>query len=87
MMAVQEPDRTSGKARYLREFLILTGTTSERKIKGNDDVKSWHLAGDRLLGAMCRGLGRGAGKLGAGQDRRPTLRTPSVRLVTNRRKA
>jgi len=56
MMAVQEPDRTSGKARYLREFLILTGTTSER------------------LGAMCRGLGRGAGKLGAGQDRRPTLR-------------
>ena len=38
------------------------------------DVKSRHPARDRVFGAVFRKLGRGAGKLGAGKERRPTLR-------------
>lgn len=35
--------------------------------KGNDDVRSWRLAGDRFFGVVCRKLGKGARRLGSGQ--------------------
>jgi hypothetical protein len=37
------------------------------------DVKSRHPARNQLFGAVFRGLGRGAAKLKAGKERRPTL--------------
>jgi hypothetical protein len=50
----------------------MPGLTTKRS-RGCHDLSARRLVGDRLFGAVFRGPGRGASKLGSGQDRRATL--------------
>src|SRR5262245_36735412 len=64
------------RSRYDRVHFSFACTWGCGRAKNADalDVKPWHPTRDRSFGAVFRELGRGAGKLGAGKERRPTLR-------------
>jgi hypothetical protein len=50
------------------------GGQSRPRSRGSHDVSAQRPVGNRLFGALCRRPGRGASRLGPGQDRRATLR-------------
>ena len=58
-----------------RPRALLKGRSDRVQDNKPDDVK-WYPADSQFFSAVSRKLGRGAGKLGQEQDRRPTLRIP-----------